>query len=78
MSLQRELNLRDLVLLMVVAVVNVNTLPLIALEGWRAISYWILAFLLFLVPQGLAVAEFGTRFPGEGGIYVWTRECFGD
>jgi glutamate:GABA antiporter len=78
LTLRRELNLRDLVLLMVVAVVNVNTLPLIAIEGWRAVSYWILAFVLFLVPQGLAVAEFGKRFPGEGGIYVWTRECFGD
>lgn len=78
MSLRRELNLRDLVLLMVVAVVNVNVLPLMAVEGWRAISFWILAFLLFLVPQGIAVAEFGKRYPGEGGIYLWTRECFGD
>ncbi len=78
MSLRRELNLRDLVLLMVVAVVNVNALPLIAGEGWCAVSFYILAFVLFLVPQGIAVAEFGKRYPGEGGIYLWTRECFGD
>jgi amino acid transporter len=77
-NLRRELNLRDLVLLMVVAVVNVNALPLIAAEGWRAVSYYILAFVLFLVPLGVAVAEFGKRYPGEGGIYLWTRECFGD
>jgi amino acid transporter len=78
LNLRRELNLRDLVLLMVVAVVNVNALPLIAGEGWRGVSYYILAFFLFLVPQGVAVAEFGKRYPGEGGIYLWTRECFGD
>jgi amino acid transporter len=78
LNLRRELNLRDLVLLMVVAVVNVNALPLIAGAGWRAISYCVLAFFLFLVPQGVAVAEFGKRYPGEGGIYLWTRECFGD
>ena len=76
--LRRELGLFDLTLLLIVAVVNVNILPRIAGEGWRSISLWTLAFLLFLIPQGLAVAQFGKRFPGEGGIYVWTREMFGD
>ncbi len=76
--LRRELGLFDLTLLLVVAVVNVNILPRIAGEGWRSISLWALAFVLFLIPQGIAVAEFGKRFPGEGGIYIWTREMFGD
>jgi amino acid transporter len=76
--LKRELGLFDLTLLLVVAVVNVNILPRIAGEGWRAMSLWLIAFIFFLIPLGIAVAEFGKRFPGEGGIYVWTREMFGD
>lgn len=76
--LRRELGLFDLTLLLVVAVVNVNILPRIAGEGWRSLSLWVLAFFLFLIPQGLAVSQFSKRFPGEGGIYIWTREMFGD
>lgn len=76
--LRRELGFFDLTLLLVVAVVNVNILPRIAGEGWRAMSLWLIAFLFFLIPLGIAVAQFGKRFPGEGGIYVWTREMFGD
>ena len=76
--LKRELGLFDLTLLLVVAVVNVNILPRIAGEGWRSISLWVIAFFLFLIPQGIAVSQFSKRFPGEGGIYVWTREMFGD
>jgi glutamate:GABA antiporter len=76
--LRRELGLFDLTLLLVVAVVNVNILPRIAGEGWRSISLWLLAFVLFLIPQGIAVSQFSKRYPGEGGIYIWTREMFGD
>lgn len=77
-NLHRELGLFDLTLLLVIAVVNINTIPVIAAAGWRTITLWLLAFVLFLIPQGLAVAEFGKRYPGEGGIYLWTREMFGD
>jgi len=77
-SLRRELGLFDLTLLLVIAVVNVNILPRIAGGGWQSVTFWLLSFVLFLVPCALAVAEFGKRFPGEGGIYVWTREMFGD
>lgn len=76
-ALRRELGLKDLILLAVVAVVNVNILPLIAAEGWRAISLWLLAFVLFLIPQAIAVAEFGRRYPEEGGIYMWTKSLYG-
>jgi len=76
--LKRELGLFDLTLLLVVAVVNINILPRIAGEGWKALTLWVLAFVLFLVPQGVAVAYFGKKFPGEGGIYVWTKEAFGE
>ena len=58
-KLKRELDLYDLTLMLVVAVTNVNVLPQMAAEGWRAISIWILGFIFFLIPAGIAVAEFG-------------------
>ena len=76
--LKRELGLYDLTLLLVIAVVNINTIPLIAQEGWRSMSFWMIAFCLFLIPTASSVAEFGKRYPGEGGIYRWTHEMFGD
>lgn len=76
-TLRRELDLYDLTLLLIVAVVNVNILPAIAAEGWRSILVWLLAFGFFFVPLAIAVADFGRRYPGEGGIYLWTRETLG-
>lgn len=46
-TLRRELDLYDLSLLLIVAVVNVNILPAIAVEGWRSILVWLLAFVFF-------------------------------
>jgi amino acid transporter len=34
--------------------------------------------LLFFVPLGVTVADLGSRYPDEGGIYVWSREAWGD
>ena len=76
--LKRELNLYDLTLLLVVAVVNINVLPQLCAEGWRAVSLWVLGFLSFLIPLAIAVEEFGKRYPEEGGIYIWTRKEFGE
>jgi amino acid transporter len=37
-----------------------------------------LAALLFFVPTAYVVVELSTRFPEEGGLYVWTKMAFGD
>jgi len=42
-----------------------------ATGGWTAIPMWVLGILLFLVPAGLAVAELGSLWPGQGGVYIW-------
>jgi amino acid transporter len=46
--------------------------------GYAALPLWGLAFLCFFVPSGLAVIDLTTRYPEEGGIYVWTKRAFGD
>ncbi len=72
------LTLRDLILFNVVAVVNLNLVPAFAASGYPALTLLLLALLCFLLPQGTAVATFAKKYPEEGGIYVWTRESFGE
>ena len=76
--LKRVLGRFDLVLLFVVAVFNLNVVPSIAANGGVTIWLWIISLLLFFWPQGIAVLELAHRYPGEGGVYLWAKEVFGD
>lgn len=76
--LKRVLGRWDLVLLFVVAVFNLNVVPSIAANGGVTVWLWIIALLLFFWPQGIAVIELSHRYPGEGGVYLWAKEVFGD
>jgi amino acid transporter len=77
-SLVRALGVSDLTWLYLVAVVNLNVVPVIAVGGPKVL--WLLAatVLLFFVPQGIGVIELAEHMPGEGGLYLWTKECYGD
>ena len=77
-TLRRVLGRRDLVLLFVVAVFNLNVIPSIAANGGVTIWLWIISLVLFFWPQGVAVIELAHRYPGEGGVYLWAKEVFGD
>ena len=76
--LRRVLGRWDLVLLLIVAVVNLNLVPVVAAGGAVVMWLWALALLCFFLPQGIAVIEFSHRYPGEGGVYLWTKALFGD
>jgi amino acid transporter len=76
--LRRELGLRDLVLFNIAAVIGIRWLAAAAHAGSVSITLWLLAAAFFFVPSALAVAALSARFPAEGGIYVWTKQGFGD
>jgi len=76
--LKRVLGRWDLVLLFVVAVFNLNVVPSIAANGGVTVWLWIVALALFFWPQAIAVIELAHRYPGEGGVYLWAKEVFGD
>ena len=46
-------------------------------NGTSSISLWVLAAVFFFVPGALVINELSSRFPEEGGLYVWSREAFG-
>ena len=77
-ELPRSLTLRDMVLFNIVAVVSLRWMATAAAAGPSTITLWLLAGLLFFIPQGLAVSDLAARYPEEGGIYVWTKRFFGE
>lgn len=76
--LRRELGVRDLVLFNTAAVVGIRWLAAAAHIGPGSLILWISAALLFFVPCAMAVAALSHEFPEQGGIYIWTRQAFGE
>jgi amino acid transporter len=77
-QLERALTLRDLVLFNLVAVIGITWVATAAKAGPSALTLWLLAAILFFVPQGLAVIQLSSSYPAEGGIYAWTKKEFGE
>ncbi len=76
--LKRALGRWDLVALFVVAIFNLNVVPSIAANGGVTVWLWLISLIFFFWPQGIAVLELAHRYPGEGGVYLWAKEVFGD
>ncbi len=77
-ALKRELRLWDLVFFNVCAVCSVRWVGAAAHAGSGSLSLWLLATVAFFVPSALVVSSLSRRFPEEGGMYVWTKQAFGD
>ena len=77
-KLRPALSVFDLALLNVATIVGLRWLAVAAQVGPAGLSLWVIASLVFFVPSGLAVQELSSRIPHEGGLYLWTREAFGD
>jgi len=77
-SLKRGIRFRDLVLLYVVIVLSIRWAASAATAGPSILIIWVAALLFFFIPLAASVMELSSRYPQEGGIYIWTREAFGD
>jgi glutamate:GABA antiporter len=77
-QLRRVMGFWDVLLFCIVTVLGPRWIAAAAHAGQSSISLWILAALLFFVPTSFIIVELSTRFPEEGGLYVWTKEAFGD
>jgi amino acid transporter len=69
---------RDLVLFYVVTGVSLRWIAAAASIGPSSILIWLGAWLFFYVPLALSVIELSSRYPAEGGLYVWTKTAFGE
>jgi glutamate:GABA antiporter len=68
----------DVLLFNVAAVLGPRWIAAAAHNGTSSMSLWVLAAVLFFLPSALVVVELSTRFPSEGGLYVWAKEAFGE
>ncbi len=71
------MGLMSVTLFSVCAVLVIDTLTASASLGPSAITWWIITFVLFVIPYGLMSIELGTAYPGEGGIYDWVKRAYG-
>jgi len=76
-TLKRELGLRDLTLFAISCITSARWIPIAAHAGPGSVTLWFLAAVLFMVPLAVAVAALVAKYPGAGGLYLWTRQEFG-
>ena len=77
-QLHRAMGFWDLLLFYLVTGFTVRWVGNAAAAGPSAIVIWIGAGLLFYLPLMFTVLELSSRYPNEGGCYVWSKRAFGD
>ena len=77
-SLKKPLGLFDLVLTQILFVVGSMWVGAAAKLGQAHLFFWLLAILLFYIPQAAVVIYLSNRMPLEGGIYQWAKLGFNE
>src|SRR3954464_13594785 len=77
-SLQKPLGLRDLVLTQILFVVGSSWVGAAAKLGQAHLFFWLLAIVLFYIPQAAVVIYLNRLMPLEGGIYQWAKLGFNE
>src|SRR3982751_5139059 len=76
-GLRRVLTFRDLFLYYSVTGFSLRWIATGAAAGPSALVIWVIAALGFFVPLVFTVLELSSRYPEEGGVYVWSKRAFG-
>ena len=75
---KQAMGFRDLLLFYVITGISLRWIATAAAAGPSSIVIWIGAWLCFYTPLALSVLELSSRYPHEGGLYVWSKRAFGD
>jgi amino acid transporter len=76
-QLRRALTFRDLFLYYIVTGFSLRWIATAAAAGPSALVIWVIAALGLFVPLVFTVLELSSRYPQEGGPYVWSKQAFG-
>jgi amino acid transporter len=68
----------DVLLFNIATVLGPRWIAAAAHNGTSSISLWVLVAVLFFIPMAMVINELSSRYPEEGGLYVWAKEAFGD
>ena len=77
-ALKKPLALRDLVLTQILFVVGSSWVGTAAKLGQAHLFFWLLAIVLFYIPQAAVVIYLSRVMPLEGGIYQWAKLAFNE
>jgi amino acid transporter len=75
---RRVMGFRDLLLFYVVTGISLRWIATAATLGASAIAIWLFAWFAFYIPLALTVMELSSRYPEEGGLYLWSKRAFGE
>src|SRR5216117_1357421 len=76
--LRKAMGLGDLVLFYVVTALSLRWIATAAAAGPSSIVIWIIGCVTYFVPLTFCVLELCSRYPEEGGIYLWSKRAFGE
>jgi glutamate:GABA antiporter len=68
----------DVLLFNIATVLGPRWVAAAAHNGQSSITLWLIAAIFFFFPTALIICELSSRFPEEGGLYVWSKMAFGD
>src|SRR5436309_6549544 len=77
-ALKKPLGLHDLALTQILFVVGSTWVGTAAKLGPSHLFFWLLAILLFYIPQAAVVIYLSRLMPLEGGLYQWTKLGFNE
>jgi amino acid transporter len=77
-SLKKPLGLFDLALTQILFVVGSSWVGTAAKLGQAHLFFWLLAIVLFYIPQAAVVIYLSRIMPLEGGIYQWAKLAFNE
>jgi glutamate:GABA antiporter len=74
---ERVMGFFDVTLFIISAILVADQLTASASIGVASVGWWVVTIVLFFIPSALIVAELGTAYPYQGGIYDWVNRAFG-
>jgi len=77
MERKKVLGFWDIVFFSFCAIFGVEAIAASAAIGPSAIFWWLFCICGFFLPFGLIIAELGSTYPDQGGIYGWIKRALG-
>ena len=77
-QLRKTMGFWDVLLFNIATVLGPRWIAAAGHNGTSSMSLWVIAAAFFFVPSAFVINELSSRFPEEGGLYVWAKEAFGD
>src|ERR1700722_9347103 len=77
-KLKRALGVRDVFLFYIVSGLSLRWVASAAAAGQSASTIWVLGCCGVFLPLAGGGLELSSRYPQAGGLYIWTREAYGD